>query len=210
MSERSLETTELIPAQQASSHVRLGQLVDRAKEGDQDAYQEIYQQFYSALHAMSMKCTSDVHAAEDLTQEIFMHAWKCLGQLRDPGRFAGWLKQVAMSICRNAVRSRRRFLDYDPIILDATYAGDEYPLIDPLITEERMALLRDRIKLLLPADQEVVILQLEGHKLQDIANALDIPIGTVKRRLHDARRRLREIIERQSTLDERELLAHSA
>ena len=132
--------------------------------------------------------------ALELTQEVFLHVLRRIGQLREPERFAGWLRQVAVRMAIN--RATRRVAPPSVEIgcprRGLSQPGDE-PL-DQLISRERAERLWEALGRLKSLDREALdAFYIRGHSLIEIAEELGVPLGTVKRRLHTARKRLKRL-----------------
>ena len=84
------------------------ELVLRAKEGDRDAFAFLYDQFAPLVRSVAYDATGCLQQADDLCQEVFWHAYRNLGQLRDDSRFAGWLMVITRRICVSWGRTRQR------------------------------------------------------------------------------------------------------
>ena len=85
-----------------------GTLVLGVLAGDRSAFAELYDRRARLIRAVCYDATRDVHSAADLTQEVFLRAYRKLGDLRDPQRFAGWLVGIARQVCREWHRGRLR------------------------------------------------------------------------------------------------------
>lgn len=88
--------------------VRDGTLVLGARNGDRSAFAELYDRRARLIRAICYDEIRDFDAAADLTQEVFLRAYRKLGELRDPPRFSAWLTGIARQVCREWRRSRRR------------------------------------------------------------------------------------------------------
>ncbi len=154
----------------------LAELVTRAQRGDREAFGELVEQFERTVHAICLRRLGNPSEAVELTQEVFLHVMKRIDQLREPERFAGWLRQVTVRMAIN--RATRRVHRQDPL--------------DELIARERAQRLWDGLARLKTLDRETLVaFYIQGQSLVEIADALDTPIGTIKRRLHTARKRLK-------------------
>jgi RNA polymerase sigma-70 factor (ECF subfamily) len=165
-------------------------LVDRARHGDLDAFEEIVHARMDAIYRLSFAIVGDEDDARDTTQETFVAAWHRIRGLRDPDRFDAWLQRIAVNAARMTLRARgRRRVREIP-------SGDVAALAtvaDRTVPADRsdaglLGAALDR----LPVDQRTILVlhHLEGHGVAELAEILQIPIGTLKSRLHTARRAL--------------------
>ncbi len=170
-------------------------LVTRAQRGDREAFGELVEQFERTVHAICLRRLGNPSEAVELTQEVFLHVMKRLDQLREPERFAGWLRQVAARMAINRATRRVQPPSVDSEILEAAGEHRQDPL-DELIARERAQRLYDGLARLKTLDRETLVaFYIQGQSLVEIAEALDTPIGTIKRRLHTARKRLKAELE---------------
>jgi RNA polymerase sigma-70 factor (ECF subfamily) len=173
------------PIETAKDH----SLADRARNGDLDAFEELMHARIDAIYRLSFAIVGDEADARDSTQETFIAAWRRIRGLRDPDRFEAWLQRIAVNTARMALRSRgRRRIreiptgDVASLAAMSDRAGPERSDGDVLGTA------LDR----LPVDQRTILVlhHLEGHDVTCLAEVLEIPVGTVKSRLHSARQAL--------------------
>jgi RNA polymerase sigma-70 factor (ECF subfamily) len=169
-------------------------LARRARAGDRMAYGELFRRFWPAIHAVVLGWLHDPVEADDVAQDVFLHGMRKLPQLRDARCFAGWLRQIAVRLALNRL-SRRRPVGAGLAGLVNVPASSEGPLAGLLQAEVRGQVLAGLTRLR-PLDREVLeAFYLHGLSLQEISTALDAPLGTIKRRLHTARQRLRDQLE---------------
>jgi RNA polymerase sigma-70 factor (ECF subfamily) len=141
------------------------------------AFAELVRRFEEAAFAWALQRVHDPEEARDVCQEAFLKAWLKLRQLRDPVAFPGWLKRIVM---RSGVEDRQSCL--------SGQAG--LPLLHPGGSGDFTTLLNEQ-------EQRVVILFYHlGYKLDEIAAMLDIPRGTVGKRLYTARIKIRRTLPR--------------
>jgi RNA polymerase sigma-70 factor (ECF subfamily) len=170
-------------------------LVLRAREGDRDAFGELVEQFQGTVHAICLRRLGNPAEAAELTQEVFLHVMLRLDQLREPERFAGWLRQVCVRMAINRATRRTPPPSLDDEILEGASSYRDEP-VDELIARERARRLWEALGTLKPLDREALqAFYIRGRSLVEIAEELDVPIGTVKRRLHTARKRLKSLLE---------------
>ncbi len=173
----------------------LATLVLRAQRGDREAFGSLVEQFERTVHAICLRRLGNPSEALELTQEVFLHVMKRLDQLREPERFAGWLRQVAARMAINRATRRVQPPSVETEILEAAGEHRDDPL-DELIARERAQRLWDGLGRLKTLDRETLVaFYIQGQSLIEIANRLETPVGTIKRRLHTARKRLRSELE---------------
>lgn len=142
-----------------------------------------------AVYRVSFAITGDEADARDATQETFVAAWRQIRRLRDVERFDAWLQRVAVNSARMTLRARARRrvreIPSGDVAALAVVADQGRPAPSDA---DRLGMALDR----LPLDQRelLVLHHLEGYQVVEIATILEIPVGTVKSRLHTARRSL--------------------
>lgn len=162
----------------------LAQYLEQARQGDIRAFAYVVAAYQPMVNGVLARYLP-AHARDDAGQETFMAAWRALKDLRQPQAFAGWLEAVARSQALRALRMPKADL-----LKDEPAAGDEG---DGLERAEVAREIRRAIAGLGAAHQGVIERHyLEGRKLEEIAAQLGLPLGTVKRRLHEARQQLRQ------------------
>ena len=173
------------PIETAKDH----SLADRARNGDLDAFEELMHARIDAIYRLSFAIVGDEADARDSTQETFIAAWRRIRGLRDPDRFDAWLQRIAVNSARMTLRSRgRRRVREIPSADVANVAGMSDGAKPERSDSDALGAALDR----LPVDQRTIVVlhHLEGHDLAGLAEILEIPIGTVKSRLHSARQAL--------------------
>lgn len=169
----------------------LAALVVRAQRGDREAFGELVEQFQPTVYAIALRRLANVSDALELTQEVFLHVLRRIGQLREPERFAGWLRQVAVRMAINRATRRVAPPSVEVGVLEGASQQADEPL-DAMISRERAERLWAALGRLKSLDREALdAFYIRGHSLLEIAENLGVPLGTVKRRLHTARKRLR-------------------
>jgi len=114
--------------------------------------------------------------AEDAVSDAALRAWQHVASLRDPEKFHAWFSKILVNVCRDRLRQRHR----PSIVADATPA-----VVDPFAASVERAALRDALSTLTPEHRAVIALRyLEGMTAEQVAEQLDMPVGTVKSRLH--------------------------
>jgi len=173
------------------SWTEVAELVQRAQEGDREAFGRLVEQFQPTVYAIALRRLGNASEAVELTQDVFLHILRRIHQLREPERFAGWLRQVAVRMAINRATRRVAPSTVDTGVLEGAYERALQP-VDELITSERAERLWVALRRLKTLDREsLVAFYIRGLSLVEIAGELDVPLGTIKRRLHTARKRLR-------------------
>jgi RNA polymerase sigma-70 factor, ECF subfamily len=155
-------------------------VVERAMAGDHQAFSELARLEVRRLYATARLILRDEISAEDATQEALVAAWRDIGSLRDPDRFERWLHRLLVRECyREASRGRRRMMA----------EGRVRPITDRAPDPSQQHLVRDQLergfRSLDVEQRTVLVLHLYlGYSVPEIADALHIPIGTVKSRVH--------------------------
>ena len=183
------------------SWLEITELVDRAQKGDKLAYGELVKRFSASVYAMALTRVRDPLEAEELAQEVFVHGMKKLPQLRDPRCFAGWLRRITARMAINRLTRRGPVSGADPEILDNVQARTTQPA-DEMELGERKLELHEGLKRLKELDRQTLeAFYLRGRSLKQMSREFETPVGTIKRRLHVARQRLKDVLEGNSAVD---------
>jgi RNA polymerase sigma-70 factor (ECF subfamily) len=173
--------------------------VRRAQTGDREAFGALVEQFQPTVYAIALRRLGNPTDALELSQEVFLHVLQRIGQLREPERFAGWLRQVAVRMAINRATRRVAPACVDTGVLEGACEGGDEPL-EQLISRERAERLWEALARLKSLDREALdAFYIRGLTLIEIAETFDVPLGTVKRRLHIARKRLKRALEESVT-----------
>jgi RNA polymerase sigma-70 factor (ECF subfamily) len=178
-----MEPEELIP------------LVTAAQAGDREAFGRLVTRFESSVFAVALRRLRHRTEALELTQDVFIQAYRKLDQLREPERFAGWLKRITVRMAINRAVRRPPETAQDPTVLGARLGAGGTPL-DSLLTGERAAAVHSGLSRLRTLDRNTLLaFYFEGQSLIEMSDRFRSPVGTIKRRLHTARNRLREALD---------------
>lgn len=173
----------------------LAVLVRRAQDGDREAFGRLVEQFQRTVQAIALRRLGNPTEALELTQEVFLHVLRRIGQLREPERFAGWLRQVTVRMAINRATRRTAPPSVDSAVLEGTGERLDNPL-EQMITRERAHFVREALARLKTLDRETLVgFYIHGQSLAEMSERLDTPLGTIKRRLHIARKRLKVELE---------------
>jgi len=170
-------------------------LVDRARLDDLDAFEEIVRARMDAVYRLTFAILGDEADARDAAQETFVTAWRQIGRLRDADRFDAWFQRIAVNAARMTHRARRRRGVRE--IPASRMAGGMTDLPATANQTDSDAQTLDAAMWRLPVEQRSILVlhHLEGRPVAELADILDIPVGTAKSRLHTARRALQQAID---------------
>ncbi len=172
------------------------ELVLRARAGDRAAYGELVERFQPTVYAVALARLRNPAEAQELAQEVFLHGMKKLPQLRDAECFAGWLKQITVRMAINRLTRRGPLHKVEPEALEHAEAAGVGPL-DSLVKAEQAAELYRGLERLKPVDKATLVaFYLRGRSLKQMSREFETPVGTIKRRLHVARNRLKTALEK--------------
>ena len=157
-------------------------LVERARDGDHDAFTAIIDLTLARLDAAARLILRDPELARDAVQEALIRAWRDLRSLRDPDRFDAWLHRLTVNACLDIARRRqRRPIEVEIKQIDLPVPSD----MSSDVTNRRV--LDEALRHLDPPHRAVVVLHYYlGMPVPDVAKAMGIPVGTAKSRLHYA------------------------
>jgi len=171
----------------------------RAQQGDREAFWELAAPSVDAIYRLAHRLVRSDEDAEDVVQEAYLQALKAIGEFRGHSRFTTWIHRIAVNQALMKLRKRRK----DVFPLDAVDSGEiGYPLslmdwsesaLDEVVRQEVVGTLESAIEEL-PIDLKTVVVlrDVNGLSNEEAAQALDLPIGAVKWRLHRARSLLRD------------------
>jgi RNA polymerase sigma-70 factor (ECF subfamily) len=178
------------------------ELMERIRAGDPHAFDQLFARHQAGLLRHLGRLVRDEAAAEDLLQEVFLRVWTRAEQWESRGSLEGWLRRIATNLALNYIRTVRRRRQR-PLITAEPVAEGEGPApewmfdpeaLDPAVVleeAERYERLRQLVGGLTEEKREVLRLVYESElDISSAAGALGVPEGTVKSRLHSARKQL--------------------
>ena len=167
------------------------ELIAGARAGDRKAARELYDRHAPRVYRLLYRSVGDEQMAQEYTQDTFVKAFQRLEQYRGESAFSTWLHSVAMSMLFTGLRRVRRLRAREFELASAATVAVAEPESDPHLRDRLQAELeRLPLRLRMP----VVLHDMEGFTHREIAEMLDIPEGTSKARLAEARSRLREAL----------------
>lgn len=183
-------TTTIASPYTELSESSVGDLVLQAQAGDRSAMDQLYCRFQQHVLSIAYKRLGNWDEAQELSQDVFIQAFRRLNQLQAPEAFAGWLRQIVHRMAINRLTRRQIPTSVDHEILEATITCDSDPL-DAVLTSEQKIQVHQGLGRLGELDRRTLVaFYLDGQSLNQMSDAFEAPIGTIKRRLHVARKRL--------------------
>jgi RNA polymerase sigma-70 factor (ECF subfamily) len=186
-----LEPVLTVPIQAPHEDTKL---VGRVQSGDMAAFEAIFSKYQGQIYRTAFAITRDAGAAEEVLQDCFYKTYTNIQTITGDGSLSPWLHRVAVNLSCNAIKKRKVRLEPLDEIAEVHFTSD--PHQSPEAVYERAELrvkMRDAINSLPLKHRIVVTLHyLQDFSLPEIAFILDLPVGTVKSRLHHARKSLRD------------------
>lgn len=174
--------------------------IKQVLNGNQDAYAEIVDLYQSRLYHVCYRMLGNKHEAEDITQEAFLRAYINLHTFDQKRKFSTWIFRIATNLCIDRIRKKKP--DYhldaqvpgtDGLDMYSQIAASEELPVEQLEKMEMQEHLQYEISRLPDKYRSVIVLKyMEELPLQEISEILDLPLGTVKTRIHRGREALRK------------------
>jgi RNA polymerase sigma-70 factor (ECF subfamily) len=166
-------------------------LIAQAQQGDKFAFGELVRAHQEGVINVVYRMCGDVQLAEDVAQDAFIRAWQHLSGYQPRSPFRNWLYRIALNLALDNLRRERPIVDIDVLPLASERDGPERAAE----MAERAAHVKQAVLALPESSRAVLILrEYEGFSYREIADALDVPIGTVMSRLNYARTQLRKTL----------------
>ena len=171
----------------------LESLVEKARRGDDEAYEIIVRRFQDMAVGYGYSILRDFQLAEDAAQEAFLEAYRNLDKLREPAAFSGWFRRIVFKQCDRITRNR----SFAIVPLDAAEdrASQEPTQADAIEQREMNDKIMTAVDSLPDHERAATTLYyISGYSQDEVAEFLGVPVTTIKKRLYSARKRLREML----------------
>lgn len=168
----------------------LTDLIERAQQGDKEAFGEIVGRFQDMAVSSAYEFLRDRHLAEDVAQEAFIQAFTDLRALRSPEAFPAWFRRIVLKYCDRLTRKKR--VRTTPLSVAGAVASTEPTPDQELDRRERRRRVMAAVKAL-PAPQRstTTLHYVGGLSQKEVAEFMEVPLTTVKKRLHASRKAMR-------------------
>ncbi|NOY30709.1 MAG: sigma-70 family RNA polymerase sigma factor [Planctomycetes bacterium] len=171
------------------------ELVAAAQQGENKAFGELASRFERMVYLVCWQRLRDHAEAQEVTQEVLIKAFEKLYQLQEPKAFPGWLRSIASRQSINRCTRRPPTIAVEPHTIDRADARHPAPL-ESLLAKERKSQLHEGLDRLASLDRSTLMaFYFNGRSLLEMSDDFEAPVGTIKRRLHVARKRLAKEIE---------------
>lgn len=169
--------------------------IDAARAGDTAAFEKLIRRHQRSVYRSVLRLLRDRDEAEEIAQEAVVRAWENLHRFRGDAPFAGWLSRIAIYLALNRLRERKKFVrpeddERHQAVLNRAEGRDLSPLAQLLKREAHAALAKAMAELPEEFRVPLSLRVYEEYTYEQIAEALDVPLGTVMSRLFRARERV--------------------
>lgn len=170
-------------------------LVCAAQAGDREAFGQLVRRYERSVYVVVFRRLNNHAEAQEVCQEVFLQAMRKIGQLQEPDCFGGWVRSIATRTAINRAVRRTPVTPADANAFEANCIEDETPLCKAL-TRERETQVQAGLGRLRVMDRETLVaFYFNGRSLLEMSDQFQTPVGTIKRRLHVARKRLAKELE---------------
>jgi RNA polymerase sigma-70 factor (ECF subfamily) len=177
------------------------ELVEACQSGEASAFDLLVARWEDRIRGACYRFLGSEEEARDVAQEAFLKAYRAIGGFKREARFSSWLYQIATNLCRDRLRRRRTRATVSLEEMEETGGAiaETRPGADERLLQDDLArVVRRAIEALAEEQREVLILkEYEGLTFLEIAQALDVPVSTVKTRLYRGLGQLRQRLERE-------------
>jgi len=170
-------------------------LVTQTLDGNSRAYTQLVERYRNAIYGLAYYRLQNFEDAQDVAQEVFIHAYRQLNQLREPAKFGPWLRRVTITQCAMWQRRQHHTEPLDESLAVTSHTSE---VESRLVVQQALACLPEESRL------TIILFYFKSYSMQEIADFLEVPVTTIKSRLRDARARMKkELLEMvESTLQE--------
>jgi len=178
------------------------EILQQVLRGDQQAYAEIVKRYQGFVFTIALRYTPNREDAEEIAQDCFVKAYRSLSDFRGESKFSTWLYTIVTTTCLTFLRKKKlevHSLDNERVF-EAADAIDSGMRANQVEQKSKVTMVNQAIAMLSPDDANIITLFYKGEQsLEEIAQILNLETNTVKVRLHRARQRLKEKMEKHFT-----------
>jgi len=183
-----LNSSQIIDAQKLFASSQEQEWIAQAKQGSQTAFYQLYQLHHRRIYALCWRMLADKDSAEDVCQEVFVVLWQKINNFREESKFSTWLHSVASNVVLGHLRKQKNWLQRvfsiedqgeNTQALERTVPLEDSSGLDDL--DKHIAKLPERARLVF------VLFAVEGYRHEEIANMLNMAVGSSKSQYHRAK-----------------------
>ena len=172
-------------------------LVALVKKGSEAAYAELVKRYMRASYAIAYQVVGDMDVARDLSQDVFLKIYTSISKFKEGSKFSPWFYRIVLNHSINFTRRKKvlSFVPFSSYFSGAENSNEEFPNEQESFDEvsDRQSVVREAVEKLPLKHKKVVILcDLEGFPQEEAAEIIGVAVGTVRSRLHYARKELKE------------------
>jgi RNA polymerase sigma factor (sigma-70 family) len=184
------------------------ELITRILRGEQALYAQIVERYQNYVFTLVLRFTDNREDAEEISQDIFVKAYRSLADFRGEAKFSTWLYTVVRTSCITFLRKKRletTSIDNERVFLQLENQESDFTA-NTVEQKSRHAMVNEAIRMLSPDDTQIITLFYKGEQsLEEIGKIMGLEPNTVKVKLHRARHRLKEKMEKHFSYEVREL-----
>ena|SRR5688572_14537241 len=185
------------------------EIISRVLQGEQQLYAELVNRYQNFVFTVTLRYTQQREDAEEVAQDIFVKAYKALKDFRGESKFSTWLYTIVTTSCITFLRKKK--LDTSSLdnerVFEAADSQDSGMRANQIEQKSKFAMVNEAIRLLSPDDATIITLFYKGEQsLEEIGQAMQLEPNTVKVRLHRARQRLKEKMEKHFAHEVRDIM----
>lgn len=166
------------------------EIVERCLNGDIECFGYLVEKYKKLVYSIALALMKDPHTAEDISQEVFIKAYRKLGLYDTSLKFSAWIGKITHNTCIDLIRKDRNYQvvnSDNPIIEDMEESADEH-----IIRKERKEWIKEQIRQLKPGYKTPLLLFHQGGlSYGEIARSMNVPLSIVKNRIFRARKILK-------------------
>jgi len=172
------------------------ELIKLAKRGEPKAFDALVTRYHRKVYGIASSMLRDHDAADDICQETFIRAYRAIGRFREGASFFTWVYRIAVNLCLNAIRDRKRFVPVENVAESASSVAPDQE--DCAERRELLDKVNKKLEVMHPKYRTALLLRVnEGLSYAEISAVLGVPKGTVMSRISRAREILRSLMEEQ-------------
>jgi RNA polymerase sigma-70 factor, ECF subfamily len=177
--------------------MEIEKIIQRLKAGDQEAWNMIIDMYSKKVYNMALNFAGNSDDAADITQEVFLKVYNNIEKFKEERSFTSWLLRLSKNYCIDYWRKNKNYMKN--LELDENIRVEpEYETVTPeeaMLKKYDAAFLRKKLLLLSPELRSLIIMRdIQSYSYQEIAEHLDIPLGTTKSRINRARTKLAKLL----------------